>query len=63
MTLRIPVLLDCRNPVPPYDNKHVALQSFPLRKLIELIYTVDALFLARALMGNALIILTAFALA
>jgi hypothetical protein len=27
VALRIPVLLDCRNPLPPYDNKHVALQS------------------------------------
>ena len=57
------MLLDCRNPFPLYDNKHVALQRLPIFELIELIHTVDALFLARALMGSALIILTAFALA
>ena len=36
VALRIPVLLDCRNPLPPYDNKHVALQSFPSMNCLSL---------------------------
>jgi hypothetical protein len=40
VALRIPVLLDCPEPFPPYHNKHV-----PLHRLLSigLIETVDAL--------------------
>jgi hypothetical protein len=27
VALRIPVLLDCRKPFPPYHNKHVPLHT------------------------------------
>jgi hypothetical protein len=57
------VLLDCRNSFPLFDNKNMALQRLHSRELLELIHTVDALYPAGALMGNALLVLTSFALA
>ena len=44
VALRIPVLLDCCKPFPPYDNKHVPQQALSSMDLLKRSQTLlDAL--------------------